>query len=74
MEIQIVIFYFAVFLIQLPIIYTPLYAISYHAIGLDKKIEDKKLANILTLITFVICIISFPFFRNIIGSIAFSVG
>lgn len=72
MDIYIAIFYFAVFLIQLPIIYTPLYAISYHAIGLDKKIEDKKLANILTLITLVICIISFPFFREIIINIVIS--
>jgi hypothetical protein len=69
MDINIAIFYFSVFLIQLPIVYTPLYAISYHGIGLDKKIEDKKLANILSLITFIICLVSFSFFSSVIKNI-----
>lgn len=72
MEIKIALFYISVFLIQLPIVYTPLYVISYHAIGLDRKIEDKKLANILTLITVFICIFSFTFFSNFIRNIVIS--
>lgn len=58
-----------IFLIELPVIYTPLYLLSYKVWGIDKKINDNNLVILLLLITLIAAILLFPVFLRIISTI-----
>ena len=66
MSIVFYIFCLCIFLVELPIIYTPLYYISYKVFYIDKKIKDGILTTILVAATIVLAAILFPFFLGIV--------
>lgn len=67
--IYLIIFTIAVFLIEMAIFYCPLYFVSYGIFKLDKKIGDKRLSNILIVITVLLSVC----FLNKIGSFIYSI-
>lgn len=60
-----------VFLVELPIIYAPLYFFSYKLIGADKKIQDRYLVIILVSLTILLAVWLFPLFFNAITNLLF---
>jgi hypothetical protein len=61
MSIVFYIFCFCIFLVELPVIYSPLYYVSFKVLSIDKKLGDKYVSLALLVITLVLSILLFPF-------------
>lgn len=67
----VVFFFVCVFLVELAIVYSPLYYISYCLLELDKKIGDTKLVTTLVAIALLVSILLLDQFSEIVLNLMF---
>lgn len=64
-----IIFCVSVFLVEMFLVYFPLYLVSYKIAGVDKVVDDKYLVWILILISFILSFALFPFSFDLVRTI-----
>lgn len=67
MNIFFLIFCVSIFIVELFLVYSPLYLFAYKLANLDKKIGDGYLSLILLFISIIVSIIYFPIVYNLVG-------